>query len=316
MKLGILKTTLIAFTILTSTAAVADWKPSGPIKLMIAFKAGGGVDTSARLLAEGITASRGWQIIPENVAGGGGATMAVALKAEPKDGLSWGMTAMDSLSYGPLATKNPGYALGDFSMITTITGTQTGLIAKKDRGWANLGDVIADAKAGKKITAGAMSVKLSEALYIIGKRNGVEFTTVMVKGGKGGLDGVVADDLDIAWAAGPQTKGVLAGDLINLVSGEEKPLNISPDAPMMSEYGVDYFFGTKFGLIAPAGVSDEARAEIAKAAAEVINNPESKLNQFITKAFSGPETLMLGDFDDYMTARSDSSKRFLKEASE
>ena len=48
-----------------STAAMADWAPSGPIKLIIAFAAGGGADTQARLIAEDLEAKLGWNFIPE-----------------------------------------------------------------------------------------------------------------------------------------------------------------------------------------------------------------------------------------------------------
>jgi len=302
MKLGTLKAALVGATLMVSaaTSAFAEWQPSGPIKLMIAFRAGGGVDTSARLLAEELTARHGWEIIPENVAGRGGAAMAAKLKDEPADGLTIGMTTTDSLAYGILAAKNPGFALEDFENLTTITGSQTGLISKTDRGWSTLSDVIEAAKGGQTIAAGAMSAKLADALYYIGLKNGVDFKIVMVQGGKGGLNGVVADDLDIAWAAGPQTKGVQAGDLINLVSAEAEPLAVSPDAPMLTEYGIDLTFGTKFGVFSPAGIPSEAEEAITAAIVDIVNDPSSKLNEFISKAFAGPQAIAGADFDAFM----------------
>lgn len=314
MKFGIFKTAVAAAAIVMTgaTSALAEWEPSGPIKLMIAFRAGGGVDTTARLLAEELNARHGWVVIPENIPGRGGAAMAVALKEEPADGLTIGMTAMDSLAYGVLATKNPGFGVEDFTYLTAITGTQTGLIAKADRGWTTLADVIEAARAGETISAGAMSAKLADALYVIGEANDIEFTTVMVQGGKGGLNGVVADDLDIAWAAGPQTPGVLAGDLVNLVSAEATALNISPDAPMLSDFGVDFTFGTKFGMIAPAGLDDEARTALQDAIIAIVNDPEGELNAFISRAFSGPEPIAGADFDAYINASHEESRLLLE----
>lgn len=314
MKFSALKTMVTAIAIVASgaTTALAEWQPSGPIKLMVSFRAGGGVDTSARLLAEELTARNGWEIIPENVDGRGGLAMAAALKDQPADGLSIGMTALDSLAYGLLVAKDPGMTYQDFTYLSIITGTQTGLIAKSDRGWKTLADVIAAAKAGEEISAGAMSDKLADALYLIGEANGVQFTTVMVKGGKGGLNGVVANDLDFAWAAGPQTNGVKAGDLVNLVSAETSALNISPDAPLLSEYGVEYDFGTKFGVIAPAGLDDEARTAIQNAIIEVLNDPNSKLVDFVSKAFSGPEPIAGTDFDAYMKAATEANAKLIE----
>ena len=50
MSLKFLKTLAVATTIAASTTAsfAADWAPSGPIKMMIAFRAGGGVDARRR----------------------------------------------------------------------------------------------------------------------------------------------------------------------------------------------------------------------------------------------------------------------------
>lgn len=298
----------------TFAAVAEDWQPSGPINMMIAFRAGGGADTLGRLLAEDIATARGWKIIPQNVAGKGGGAMAVALKGEPSDGLAIGVTVAESITYGSQAARNPGYALEDFEYLSTITGTQMGIIAKADRGWTDLGDVIAAAKAGEKITIGAMSPKLADAAYVIGKYNDVEFTTVMVKGGKGGINGVVADDLDVAWAAGPQAAGVKAGDLINLVSAEVAALNVSPDAPLLSSFGVPYTFGTRFIVVAPAGLPDDARAALQAAIAEALKNPDSKVAGFTNKAFSGPIVVQGDEFAASMSEEFDAAARLLDDS--
>ena len=278
-----------ALGLTTNTAQASEWQPEGPVKMMIAFRAGGGADTMGRILAEEISARQGWEIIPENVTGKGGATMAIALKNEPADGLAIGVTVSEAVTYNAQAARNPGYGLNDFDYISIISGSQMGVIAKSQRGWSDLGDVIEAAKAGEKISFGVMSQKLADAAYVIGKNNGVEFTTVMVKGGKGGLNGVLADDIDIAWAAGVQTPAVLSGDIVNLVSAEKAALKISPQAPLLDAYNVPFTFGVKFMVVAPAGVSDEVKQAYGSAIAEILNDPESKLAKFVTKAFSGPE---------------------------
>ena len=76
---------LMILTLLVSPAQ-ADWEPKGPIKLWIGFGAGGGTDTQARALAGELEKARGWRIIPENKAGGGGAVMAASLKNAKPDG--------------------------------------------------------------------------------------------------------------------------------------------------------------------------------------------------------------------------------------
>lgn len=52
MKRLMLAAALTAAATMSHLAAAADWTPPGPIKMMIAFKAGGGADTQARMIAE------------------------------------------------------------------------------------------------------------------------------------------------------------------------------------------------------------------------------------------------------------------------
>ena len=80
MKFAFLKSAVATLAIAASavTANAEDWAPNGPIKMMVAFQAGGGVDTMARLLCQRTKRRNGWEFIPENVAGKGGATMATA----------------------------------------------------------------------------------------------------------------------------------------------------------------------------------------------------------------------------------------------
>ena len=65
---------------MAATSIAADWTPPGPIKLLIAFKAGGGTDTQARLIAEELEKRHGWSIQPEQLTGKGGAVLAAAMK--------------------------------------------------------------------------------------------------------------------------------------------------------------------------------------------------------------------------------------------
>ena len=75
----------VGFTAL-ATSAMAEWTPPGPIKLMIAFAAGGGADTQARMIAEELENKLGWKFIPEQVTGKGGMNLAMAMKDQPNDG--------------------------------------------------------------------------------------------------------------------------------------------------------------------------------------------------------------------------------------
>ena len=273
--------------LLSVSTAYADWAPTGPIKVLIGFKAGGGADTLARMIAEDIQAEYGWAMQPENVTGAGGGVMARELKASAADGSAIGVGITDTFAYGVLAARDPGYATSDFDYLSTIAGTQMAVVARADRGWKTFSDVIAAAKGGQSISFGTMTPRLADGAYYIGKVNDAKFNIVSsYKGGKAVLNAINASDVDVGWVAGPQKAGVLSGDLVNLVNGEDTPLKVSPDAQNLADIGVDFTFGATFVSMAPTGLPAETREALSGAISTVIQTEGSKSHTFINKVFA------------------------------
>ena len=300
---------------IAATPSAAEWKPAGPINLMIAFRAGGGADTQARLMSASLEKTKGWKIIPQNVTGKGGAVMARKLKTQPNDGLTIGIAVTETFGYNMLTAKKPGYAVGDFTFITTTAGSQMGVVSKASRGWKSIHDLVKAAKGGAKIKFGAMSPKLADLAYTIQQKFGIELNTVMFKGGRGVLNAITAGDVDAGWVAGIQGKGVRAGDLVNLLSGETGRLIVSPDAPTMMELGIPYDAGAKFVIVAPKGIPADARKGLADAIASVLNDKSTKAAQFVTRAFGGPR-LISGAALDKLVADGIASSKQLMEATQ
>ncbi len=305
---------LACATALFSTTVAAEWKPSGPIKMAIAFAAGGGADTQARLIAAQIEESTGWKIIPEQITGKGGVNAAKALKEMPNDGTAIAMVVTESLGYNAVAAEKAGITPADFTGLTTTAGFQMGVVAKADKGWKTFDDMIKVAKGGEKLRFGVMSPKLGDLAYLLGKAQGVDFNIISVKGGKAVMNGVTAGDMDMGFMAGIQGKGVAAGELVNLASVLSEPLKQTPDAPTFADLGVDYNADGYFVFIGPKGMPDDARQALSKALAEASGT--GKAGAMITKAFGGPVNIMNEDVDTLLQAEYDNAGLLMKEASE
>lgn len=271
--------------------ARAEWRPNGPITLLIAFRAGGGADTQARLIAEELETRRGWKVLPENVTGKGGANMALTLKDQPADGLALGMAVVETFAYNAVAIPDIGYSKDDFTFLTTTAPTQMGVVAKADSGWKTLEDL---AKTGRAISFSTMSPRLEDGAYLIAEHFGFDVNTVSVAGGKGSLNAIVAGDVDVGFVAGIQTQGVESGDLLNLVSAESSRLDMSPDTPTLQELGIPFDFGAQFVMMAPAGLPEEARTTLTAAITKILQDENSKPTRMIRKAF-GPPLLISGE---------------------
>ena len=278
-----------------SSAWAADWTPPGPIKLIIAFSAGGGADTQARMIASELEALKGWKVIPEQVTGKGGLNAVKALANEPGDGSAIAMIVTESLGYNAAAAgiDGPGAA----TPITTTAGTEMAVVALTSKGYKNLGDVIEAAKGGTEIRFGAMSPALADLAYVIGKENGVEFNVISVRGGRAVMNGLNAGDMDVGFGAGIQAKAVAAGDMVELASAKNGKLAGTPDAPMLSDYNVKFTNDTMFLIAGPAGMDATARDAIAAALSEVLNTDGSEAAGFITKGFGGVKMLQGAELD-------------------
>ena len=140
---------IVAAIAMMAGHAHAEWAPKGPIKLWIGFGAGGGTDTQARALAEELQALKGWRVIPENKAGGGGAVMAAQLKGEPADGQTIGFAINTTFDFATIGSDN--ISIDDFTYITMTAGSQMAVLARADSGWKTLEDMVSAAKGGTKI---------------------------------------------------------------------------------------------------------------------------------------------------------------------
>lgn len=294
----ILKAALIAtFSVALISVAHADgheWKPSGPIKMIIAFAAGGGADTQARLIADDIQKATGWEVIPEQVTGKGGVNALVALKDMPADGTAIAMVVTESLGYNAAASKGSGIVPSGFTGLTTTAGFQMGVVAKADKGWNSFEDMLAEAQNGN-LRFGTMSPKLSDLAFLLGEAQGVEFNIVQVAGGRAVMNGVQAGDMDLGFMAGIQRKGVASGDLVNLASALSTPLVQTPDAPTFADLGVQYHADGYFVFVAPGGMDPKARDAITAAIVEATKSGQA--SGMINNAFGGAVTIQGAELD-------------------
>lgn len=307
--------TAVILSASAATSALADghgWKPEGPIKMIIAFAAGGGADTSGRLIADEMTAATGWDIIPEQVTGKGGINALLALKDAPADGTTIALVVTESLGYNAVAAKGAGLTPADFTGLTTTAGFQMGVVAKTEKGWTSFDDMIAAAKGGEQLRFGVMSPKLADLAYLLGEAHGVEFNIVSVKGGKAVMNGVNAGDMDLGFMAGIQGKGVAAGDLVNLASAMSVPLAQTPDAPKFADLGVDFNADGYFVFVAPAGLPDDARKALSDAIAAASNT--GKAGGMIKKAFGGAQNIMGAELDTLLAAEYENAGALMQAA--
>ncbi|MRG74029.1 tripartite tricarboxylate transporter substrate binding protein [Alphaproteobacteria bacterium HT1-32] len=285
---------IVAAIAMMAGHAHAEWAPKGPIKLWIGFGAGGGTDTQARALAEELQALKGWRIIPENKAGGGGAVMAAQLKGEPADGQTIGFAINTTFDFATIGSEN--ISIDDFTYITMTAGSQMAVLARADSGWKTLEDMVAAAKSGTKIVWANWGNQVQAGAEVVARHYGIEVNHLRGEGGRSAINALVAKDANVGWGGGVQGPLVAAGELVILASAEPSPLVQAPEGKTLIDRGImTTGLGFQFLLAGPKGMDTEARDAIAKAIHEVLSNPESKTAQFVTKQYPPGPLMTSGD---------------------
>jgi tripartite-type tricarboxylate transporter receptor subunit TctC len=112
-------------------AQAESFNPERPIRILVGYPAGGGVDIVARLFGERIKAALGPSVIVENRAGASGMVAAGAVAKSPADGLTLLMAAsgevainqhlyMDKMSYDPLRELTPVALIGIVPCVVVV----------------------------------------------------------------------------------------------------------------------------------------------------------------------------------------------------
>ena len=105
--------------------------PAKPIKLIIAFPAGGPTDITMRSLADNASKILGQPVIVENKPGAGGTLPAQALQSAPADGYTVAQIPLGVFRL-PYTTKISGTPVKDITYVLNVTGYAFGLVVPAD----------------------------------------------------------------------------------------------------------------------------------------------------------------------------------------
>ena len=231
-----------ALIALCAPVRAQDW-PTRPITLIVPFAAGGGVDVSARIQAQGMSERLGQSIVVENI--GAAAGMAGSLrvaKAEP-NGYTILIGNSGTHAYSQALYKTPLYnSETDFTPVGLATESPRILIARKDLPAANLQDFIAYVKANQSnMQFGSAGVGSGTHLpcVLLNMAMGVTVTHVPYRGEGPAQQDLIAGRLDYMCST-IQTGAALAnnGVVKGIAVMSPRRVKIIADLPTTGEQGL------------------------------------------------------------------------------
>jgi tripartite-type tricarboxylate transporter receptor subunit TctC len=253
---------IVAGIVLAPFVARAQSWPSGPIRIIVPFPAGGSVDAVARLAQAGLQQRLGVSIVVENRSGASGSTgTAIVAKAAP-DGSTW-LVTFDNHAVNPVLLPNfPFDNQKDLEPVSLI-GTAPYMVATAPaKPFKSLADVIdAAKKAPGKVSYGSVgSGSIGHlAMVLLGKQAGIELTHVPYRGGAPAVNDALAGHVDLVnGSVALLTPQVAAGRLRPLWQHGAKRLPAHGAVPTVGESG---FPGAEanawWGAYAPAKTPKE-----------------------------------------------------------
>ncbi len=267
-----------AVLLLLSGAALGQAFPVRPVRLVVGFTPGGGVDINARLLAAKLSELFGQQVIVDNKPGAGTniANEHVAKSAPDGHTLLFNSSAF---AVNLALYRNPPYALRDFAGVSVFSESVNLLVVSSSLAARSLQDLVALARerpgALNYSSAGAgTSQHMAAELFKL--RTGSDIVHVPYKGSAPALTALIAGEVQLSFSNTVAiNQHVRAGRLRALAVAGAKRTGLMPDVPTMKEAGVE---GVEvplwFGLLAPAATPRDIVAALAAAVARAAHAPE------------------------------------------
>jgi tripartite-type tricarboxylate transporter receptor subunit TctC len=256
--------------------------PTKPIRIVVAQPPGGSTDVVARLFAQQMTDILGQQIIIDNRAAGGVASVAVQtmVAAANPDGYTL-LAIVPNFTFAPALVKDARLRTEDFAPVTLLSRDPYVLSIYPGLPVASVKEFIALAKAkpgylnmgSGNIGAGTHMISMlflseagirKEVTYVPYKGTGLAFADLMGGRNHAAMTSIVS--------AGPHVK---AGKLRALGVTSAQRSNAWPDIPTIAEQGLPGFEGTAwYGLVVPVKTPVAVISKLSNAAGQAAKSPE------------------------------------------
>lgn len=272
------KTALAALlgTLAFAAPALAEY-PEKPVKMIVAFGAGGSTDTMARIFANYMGEELGQRFVVENREGAGGEIGWVTLANSAPDGYTIGLINSPVIEVYPITRpESVGYSLDQFRPLINVVTDPGVLAVAVDSPYETLEQFVAAAKENPGgITVSHEGVGGDDhlaALTFAGSA-GIELNFVSFNGNAEATAALLGGHIDAFEGNMSEVASQVSDGAVRALavwSAERMPQ--IPDVPTGAEQGFDVVSAASRGIAVPAGVPDDVYATLLAAAEKVVAN--------------------------------------------
>lgn len=272
--------TFAALAVAGAERGHAQAYPAKPVRIVVPFAPGGGVDVTARILAQRLTERVGQSFIVENRTGASGIIGTEYVAKSTPDGYTLLVGSQTTQAVVPAMYKVSYDTARDFVGVTVIASSPLLIVVHPSLPVKSVKDLIALAKSRPgQLTFGAASggtPHMAGELFKL--MAGVDMLFVPYKGegpavsdAMGGQISLVFSNLPVAL---PHAR---TGKLRGIAITSPQRVSTAPDFPTVAESGLPgYQAATWFGLFAPAATPREIITKLNTESVSALNMPEVK----------------------------------------
>jgi tripartite-type tricarboxylate transporter receptor subunit TctC len=270
----------LAAACLCPAVAVAQAYPSKPIRMIVPFPAGGGVDYIGRTVGKGLSERMGQQVVVENRAGANAIVGLEVLKSSAPDGYTIAAASAGPLAVNPfIYAKLPHDTVRDFTYIAKMVIFPLLLVSHPSLPVKNVKELIALAKSRPNeisySSPGAGNTgHLAAALF--DSMTKIKTIHVPYKGTAPAVLAVLAGEAQMTWSSIPTIlPHVRANKVRALGVGNAQRIPSLPEFPTIAEAGVPGFESFAWGgMIGPANMPKDVVARLNKEIIAVLNQKD------------------------------------------
>jgi len=259
-------------------ASAKDAFPTRPIKLIVPFAAGGGIDLTARIAAQKASELLGQQIVVINQGGAGGSIGTEAVVKAPADGYTLLYHSTSGVVYSVVTKDVPYDWFKDLAPVSLVTRFAPVIIVPPSLGVSNVKDFVALMKAHPgKYSYGSSgtgtAVHLAEALIV--EKAGINMLHVPYRGTAAVMPDLLAGRIAMLFDGIPaQMSNIKSGAVKAIAVTTEKRSPALPNIPTLKESGIDVVAPFWTAIYAPAATPKPIVAKIAAAFHNAMHDPD------------------------------------------
>jgi tripartite-type tricarboxylate transporter receptor subunit TctC len=279
---GVVAVAVVAAALCMSSAAVqAETYPSRPVRLVVPYAAGGGVDIVARTVGQKMSALLGQPIVVDNRPGGHtNIGLEAVAKAQP-DGYTVLMASNSIATNGSLFPKLPFDPVHDFTPVARVGFAPLVLVVPAKSGPTSLKALIEQAKAKPgSLSYGSAGNGSSGHLAseLFKDAAGIDVLHVPYKGGAPAITDLLGERLSFMLINPLEVLPHLkAGTMRALAVASDQRSPLLADVPTMREQGIaNANASVWWGLLAPAKTPAAVLKSLNEAANKALADPAVK----------------------------------------